>query len=214
MQYGACLASSARRERQRLRAGRQAAQHGERHRHQSLDIPRRALAALGRQKADVREWLEGYAAGYNRYLAKHPEGVGSWCDDADWVRPVGADEFMAQYLMLIHTLPRVAGAITAASIPETSSLDNTAVATGFETPEFALTLSELELRDMGSNAWALAGARTENGRGLLLANPHYPWYGSARFWEKHLTIPGAYDVYGVGLIGMPGVVIGFNRNVG
>lgn len=178
----------------------------------ALDIPRRASVALSRQKADIREWLEGYAAGYNRYLDEHPGGVGSWCNDAEWVRPVSAAEFMAQYLMLVHTLPRVAGAITAAAIPEASA--RSAAATGSETPELALTLSELERHDMGSNAWALAGARTENGRGLLLANPHYPWYGSARFWEKHLTIPGVYDAYGVGLIGMPGVIIGFNRSVG
>jgi acyl-homoserine-lactone acylase len=39
--------------------------------------------------------------------------------------------------------------------------------------------------------------------------------GSAqRFWEKHLTIPGDLDVYGVAVIGMPGIVIGFNRAVG
>ncbi|HEY7775507.1 MAG TPA: penicillin acylase family protein, partial [Kineobactrum sp.] len=49
---------------------------------------------------------------------------------------------------------------------------------------------------------------------LLLGNPHYPWYGDSRFWEKHLTIPGTLDVYGVHLLGAPGVAIGFNRNVG
>lgn len=182
----------------------------------ALDIPRRAAAALSRQSADIREWLEGYAAGYQRYLDEHPGGVGSWCNDADWVRPVSAEEFMAQYLMLVHALPRVAGAITAAAIPEAPAIPeaSAAAATGFEAPELALTLSGLEGRGMGSNAWALAGARTENGRGLLLANPHYPWYGVARFWEKHLTIPGVYDAYGVGLVGMPGVAIGFNRHVG
>jgi acyl-homoserine-lactone acylase len=48
---------------------------------------------------------------------------------------------------------------------------------------------------------------------MLLANPHYPWVGSNRFWEKHLVIPGQLDVYGVGLLGIPGVAIGFNRAV-
>jgi acyl-homoserine-lactone acylase len=49
---------------------------------------------------------------------------------------------------------------------------------------------------------------------VLLANPHYPWDGVNRFWEKHLTIPGKLNVYGVGLMAAPGVVIGFNDNVG
>jgi acyl-homoserine-lactone acylase len=48
---------------------------------------------------------------------------------------------------------------------------------------------------------------------MLVANPHYPWEGSNRFWEKHLTIPGRLDGYGVSLLGAPGVSIGFNANV-
>ena len=69
----------------------------------ALGIPERAGAALQAQAPDIRDWIEGYAAGYNQYLAEHPEGVGSWCDQADWVRPVSAEAFMAQYLTLVQT---------------------------------------------------------------------------------------------------------------
>jgi len=180
----------------------------------ALDIPGRAPAALDEQEPDIRDWILGYTAGYNQFLTEHVDGVGSWCNDADWVRPVRADEFMAQYLMLVQTLPRVPQAITGAALPDPSQ-----AVTGIETPRpavpaLASTLDGLALRGMGSNAWALAGARTENGRGLLLANPHYPWYGIARFWEKHLTIPGEYNVYGASLVGTPGIAIGFNEHVG
>jgi acyl-homoserine-lactone acylase len=48
---------------------------------------------------------------------------------------------------------------------------------------------------------------------MLLAQPHYAWIGSNRFWEKHLRIPGELDVYGIHLIGHPGVIIGFNEHV-
>jgi acyl-homoserine-lactone acylase len=65
----------------------------------------------------------------------------------------------------------------------------------------------------GSNAWAFGAAGSVNGRGLLLANPHYPWYGTSRFWEKHLEIPGRLYVYGANLVGAPGVSIGFNRHI-
>ena len=75
-------------------------------------------------------------------------------------------------------------------------------------------LDGIKLEGMGSNGWAFASAATENGRGALLANPHYPWYGTSRFWEKHLTIPGELDVYGTGLIGTPGVALGFNKFIG
>lgn len=194
----------------------------------ALGIPERAGAALQAQTPDIREWIEGYAAGYNQYLAEHPEGVGSWCDQAEWVRPVSAEAFMAQYLTLVQTLPRASGAIAAAGLPEPaasapspSAADAVAVkasesrsAEAMPVPQLASTLSDLTLRGMGSNAWALGDGRTEGANSLLLANPHYPWYGIARFWEKHLTIPGVYDAYGVSLIGTPGVSLGFNAHVG
>ena len=182
----------------------------------ALGIPEMGPLALAQQKPDIKEWIEGYAAGYNQFLDERPDGVGSWCNNESWVRPVEASEFMAQYITLVYSLPRAATAIAAAKLPAAN--DSTAAID--ESPAFQFssdlyaTLTDLKLRDMGSNAWALASNRTENGRGLLLANPHYPWYGIARFWEKHLTIPGVYDAYGVGLIGTPGVALGFNENVG
>ena len=66
---------------------------------------------------------------------------------------------------------------------------------------------------LASNGWALGGERTESGGGMVLANPHFPWTGERRLWESHLTIPGELDVYGVSLLGTPGVQIGFNRDV-
>ncbi len=194
----------------------------------ALGIPERAGAALQAQTPDIRDWIEGYAAGYNQYLAEHPEGAGSWCDQAEWVRPVSAKEFMAQYLTLVQTLPRASGAIAAAGLPEPAAGDTSLSVTeasamkaprprdaeAMPVPQLASTLADLTLRDMGSNAWALGDGRTEGANSLLLANPHYPWYGIARFWEKHLTIPGVYDAYGVSLIGTPGVSLGFNAHVG
>ena len=53
-----------------------------------------------------------------------------------------------------------------------------------------------------------------NGKGGLLANPHFPHEGNLRFWQSHLTIPGAMNVMGGSLQGMPGVInIGFNEHV-
>jgi acyl-homoserine-lactone acylase len=184
----------------------------------ALNIPGRASTALAGQNPDIREWLRGYAAGYNDFLAANPDGVGSWCDTADWVRAASAEEFMAQYLMLLQTLPRAAQAITAAAPPQPQAQAEAQAQAqakmSAQSAPLATTLNALELRGMGSNAWALGGQRTENQRGALLANPHYPWYGIQRFWEKHLTIPGEYEAYGVGLIGLPGVTIGFNEAVG
>jgi acyl-homoserine-lactone acylase len=180
----------------------------------ALGIPDRAGEALAAQEPQIKEWIEGYTAGYNQFVNERAGKFGSWCDEATWVRPVTATEFMAQYVTLVYTLPRIAGAITAAAPPAPPAETSPAIAALEVAPPLGDTLTEMKLRDMGSNAWAIASERSENGKGLLLANPHYPWYGIARFWEKHLTIPGVYDAYGAGLIGAPGVAIGFNEAVG
>lgn len=191
----------------------------------ALAIPDKGKQALAAQKPDIRAWIEGYAAGYNQYLVDNTaDQAGAWCAGEPWVVPVKADAFMAQYVMLVHTLPRAARAVVGARLPDGQSMqtatDNVSPVASWSvddatigTPQLA-DLTGLGLEGMGSNAWALAADRTENGRGMLLANPHYPWYGIARFWEKHLTIPGVIDAYGAGLIGTPGVAIGFNAQVG
>ena len=121
------------------------------------------------------------------------------------VRPVSAEAFMAQYLTLVQTLPRASGAIAAAGLPEP-----VASAMSLSTPEppavkalqiqdvetlpvsqLVSTLTDLTLRDMGSNAWALGDGRTEGANSLLLANPHYPWYGIARFWGSISPFPAS-----------------------
>jgi acyl-homoserine-lactone acylase len=56
--------------------------------------------------------------------------------------------------------------------------------------------------DRGSNAVAVGRDRSFNGRGMLLANPHFPWIGGMRFYEMHLTIPGQLDVMGAALPGL------------
>jgi acyl-homoserine-lactone acylase len=66
---------------------------------------------------------------------------------------------------------------------------------------------------VSSNAWAFGRDSTADGRGLLLGNPHFPWKGTNRFWEMHVTIPGSLDVMGVSIGNFPAVVIGFNKDV-
>lgn len=65
----------------------------------------------------------------------------------------------------------------------------------------------------GSNGWSLGSERTASGGGMVLSNTHFPALGEKRWHESHLTIPGELDIYGVSLIGVPVINIGFNRNV-
>jgi acyl-homoserine-lactone acylase len=180
---------------------------GENDRYLNSDIAFRALGIYEQARSMIqsmskeqREMIEGYVAGYNRYLSEvGANGVAGWCRGKEWVFPITAEDLMAYNQSIVPTSINFANMIATATPPksETAQMEQISI------PDF----------DLASNGWAIGAERSASGRGMLLANPHYPWVGSNRFWEKHLIIPGRLDVYGVGLLGMPGVAIGFNRAV-
>jgi acyl-homoserine-lactone acylase len=171
----------------------------------ALRVHQRAAEDLAAQSVELRGWYEGFVAGYNRYLAETGrEGVPGWCRGADWVFPITAVDLLAYHRSVAIIASRFATMMAAAEPPSAESTDEQA----------ASRRSSTELELGASNGWALGRDWSESGRGMLIANPHYPWVGSNRFWEKHLVIPGELDVYGAGLLGIPGVAIGFNDAVG
>ena len=67
--------------------------------------------------------------------------------------------------------------------------------------------------DMGSNTIAIAPKRSASGNAMLIQNPHLPWWKEFLFFESHLNLNGM-NMYGATLVGLPGIVIGFNENLG
>ncbi len=66
---------------------------------------------------------------------------------------------------------------------------------------------------LGSNNWAVAPKRTAAGYALLAGDPHLELTLPSVWYEMHIVVPGRLDVAGVGFPGVPGVIIGFNRDV-
>ena len=66
---------------------------------------------------------------------------------------------------------------------------------------------------VGSNNWAVAPSRSATGNALLAGDPHLDLTMPSIWYEAHIVVPGELDVYGVTIPGMPGIVIGFNRDV-
>ena len=54
---------------------------------------------------------------------------------------------------------------------------------------------------------------SQSEHGLVLSNTHFPWQGNLRWAITHVTIPGEYDVLGVGLVGIPMPVMGVNKDL-
>jgi acyl-homoserine-lactone acylase len=81
----------------------------------------------------------------------------------------------------------------------------------------AMATGEVDVREIlggiGSNGHAIGKAGTKTGQGMVLGNPHFPWQGSERFYQAHLTIPGKVDVAGGSLFGVPLVLIGHTENL-
>jgi acyl-homoserine-lactone acylase len=182
-----------------------------------------ALARAGATTSlDVKAALRGYVAGYNRYLQDAgPNGLPAACRGKPWVRPMTmADLSRATEMSMIQGgLGALAGAVLAAVPPAP-------VAAGVKTGAAPVDLKEAVAEigrhsfnanpgggELGSNGWAFGRNATPDGRGLLLGNPHFPWNGTNRFWQMHLTIPGQLDVMGASGGLSPVVAIGFNKDV-
>ena len=90
--------------------------------------------------------------------------------------------------------------------------DKSVRADGLDDKDFLARLPEAASK-LGSNAVALGADATDNGRGMLLGNPHFPWVGNLRFYQFHVTVPGQIDVMGGSLSGLPLIIIGFNKDV-
>jgi penicillin amidase len=68
-------------------------------------------------------------------------------------------------------------------------------------------------RDLGSNNWAVAPARSRDGAALLAGDPHLDLTLPSIWYEAHISALGAVDEYGVTIPGLPAIVIGFTRDV-
>lgn len=65
----------------------------------------------------------------------------------------------------------------------------------------------------GSNAWAIAGARTESGKPLLAGDPHIAYSTPAVWYEAHLSMPG-FELYGHHQALNPLALLGHNTRFG
>lgn len=169
----------------------------------------KAEAGLDAQPEDIRGMLDGYVAGYNEYITTRGDELP--CGGEAWLRPIDSQELMAHYVEIagLASARALEGFILAADPPAAGlAKDPTpgAYAPPTRTPELS-TLADLNI---GSNGWGIGAQRSFNHRGMLLANPHFPWEGELRLYESHLNVPGKMNVYGASLMGVVGVLIGFN----
>lgn len=173
-------------------------------------------AGPGRQ---ARQMVRGFAAGANRYLARHRGDITDpACEDAAYLgrKATALDVWYGVYLANLLAsagvfVPQIVEADPPS--PDDPGLPEVPLAADVDRDQLLAGLGKDPETPFGSNATAIGRRETTTGRGMLLGNPHFPWRGRYRFTQQHLTIPGKYDVAGASLIGSPVVNIGWNKKV-
>ncbi|UCZ85240.1 acylase [Pseudomonas sp. L5B5] len=175
-----------------------------------LNTPQAVEGFWQAQPAPMRERMQGYVDGYNRQLAeRRAQGLPEQCS-GEWVRPLTTADLvkLTRRLLVEGGAGQFAEALATAVPPGATQAGLSAQAW-----QLASARQQRFALDRGSNAVAIGSERSFNGRGLLLANPHFPWVGGMRFYQMHLTIPGQLDVMGAALPGLPVINIGFNQHL-
>jgi acyl-homoserine-lactone acylase len=169
-----------------------------------------------RLSTEERALLDGYVAGYNGFLAKvGVAGVPGWCKGQPWVRPINAVDVLAYQrdIALFASGDALLAPIFLAQPPGAAAASAPAATSKAATGLKRLSDIGSGRAGLGSNGWGIGANKSTTGKGMLVANPHFPWLGELRFWESQLTVPNQLNVYGVSLAGLPGVQIGFTDKV-
>jgi acyl-homoserine-lactone acylase len=177
--------------------GRAAEYWGEKYREsdqwvRTMGIPDRAHQWYEAQSSTFRSDLDAFAAGVNAYVQEHPDSI----DDAvEGVLPINGVDLLAHLQRVLHFTfmvdPQQVASLTD-PLRSAKAVPSTAV---------------------GSNAWAIAPARSASGNAMLLANPHAPWSDEFLWYEAQLTTSDV-NASGATLVGIPVLAIAFNDYLG
>ena len=161
----------------------------------------------------ARQLVDGYVAGYNRYLrdtgvAHLPDPT---CRGQSWVTPITATDVwtLAYDLDTLTGVAALKEAIATASPPAPGSAARSARSARSAGP----VLPQVPAANVSSNGWALGRDATASHDGMVLANPHVPWTGNARLYQVQFTIPGVLNVSGASLYGTPMLEFGHTSGV-
>ncbi len=151
----------------------------------TMGVPSRAQQWYAAQTPEFRTYLDAFAAGINAYATQQ----GDRLDEAvKGVLPVTGVDILAHLQQVLNF-------------------------TFVVNPEKIRELLPTPEETPGSNAWAIAPARSQSGHTLLLINPHLPWSDLYHWYEAQLNAPGI-NASGVALVGIPVLSMAFNDHLG
>ncbi|HKK02470.1 MAG TPA: penicillin acylase family protein [Gammaproteobacteria bacterium] len=179
---------------------------------------------------ESRAMVLGFTAGYNKYVREtDPAELPPECRNGPWVTEIEPADLVAHYRIVAQYASGdlfATGAVFIAVPPgvdptpvPVAAVEDSAIHDIFEQTPLLARQNAGAREDyvdtgLASNAWGIGSEMSENGRGALLANPHFPYTGVRRFFESQMTVPDFLNYRGAGLHGTPIPLIGFNENMG
>ncbi|AUN31054.1 penicillin acylase family protein [Niveispirillum cyanobacteriorum] len=176
-------------------------------------IARAYLSARGTLAACVGE--EALAGDIRTHQLGIPDRAREWLVAQDPEMRAGLDAYAAGMNRWLQHHPKREGVAACLQTVEPSdplALVQALLHVGVAGHSLA-TQAEQWREQRGSNAYAVAPARSADGRTLLLINPHSPWRDPFTVLEQHLVV-GDTNIYGMTFPGLPLPVMGFAQRHG
>ncbi len=151
----------------------------------------RAKAMYKASSARMQRLMDAFADGVNFYLLTHPE-----------TKPRLLRRFQP-WLPLLFSEGSIGGDLTSISVPALKAF--------YENTPVPATLTTEPVEPKGSNGFAIAPSKTENGHALLLINPHTSFYFRS---EVQMVSEEGLHAYGAVTWGQFFIYQGFNKDCG
>ncbi|HET7288473.1 MAG TPA: penicillin acylase family protein [Pyrinomonadaceae bacterium] len=156
----------------------------------ALEIPRLAREEYARLDKHMRSLCDAYAAGFNYYLARHPE-----------VRPRLLTKIEPWYTLAF---------IRYNYFQNGFARDRSLRRLGIQTAALDIDLKP----HTGSNGWVIGPSRSATGNAMLFINPHLPFFGPGQVYEGHVHSDEGWNFTGYTRFGFPLPYVGHNENGG
>jgi acyl-homoserine-lactone acylase len=156
----------------------------------ALEIPKLARAEYSRLDPRMRALCDAYAAGFNYYLARHPE-----------VRPRLLTKIEPWYTLAF---------IRYNYFQNGFARDRSLRSLGIQTAAIDSDLKE----HTGSNGWVIGPSKSASGYAMLFINPHLPFFGPGQVYEGHVHSDEGWNFTGYTRFGFPLPYVGHNENGG